>query len=78
MDLGNVRRRLAIDAPLAAESSLITASFVWVAIYSYLTDPRHTDGFCEYYARTTLPYLVLLLGIPAFFVACRWIGFRVR
>ena len=77
MDLGNVRRRLAIAAA-RGEAWLITASFVWVAIYSYLINPRHTAGFYALYAQTTLRYLALLLGIPAFFVACRWIGFRVR
>jgi len=77
MSLKKVRWGLAIAGLLAAEVPLIIAAFAWVAIYSYLVNPGHTAAFYENYAQQTTPYLALLLGIPAFFLACRWFGLRV-
>jgi hypothetical protein len=76
MKLNNVRWGLAITGLLAAEASLIAAAFAWVAIYSYLVNPGQTAAFYEQYAESTTPYLALLLGIPAFFITCRWIRSR--
>jgi hypothetical protein len=70
MKLNQVRWGLAIAGLLASEASLIAAAFAWVAIYSYFLNPGHTAGFYEQYAQATTPYLALLLGIPAFFIAC--------
>lgn len=76
LNLKDVRWGLAVVGLLAAEASLIAASFAWVAVYSHLVNPGHPLSFYQQYAQATGPYIALLLGIPALFVVCRWIGLR--
>lgn len=76
MPLNKVRWRLAVVAFLVAEASLIAAAYAWVAIYSYFIHPGRPISVYEQYAQTSSPYVALVLGIPVFFFACRWIAFR--
>jgi hypothetical protein len=76
MKLNTVHWGLAGAGLLAAEATLIAAAFAWVAIYSYAVNPGHPASFYEEYAQYASPYVALVLGVPAFFVTCRWIGLR--
>ncbi len=76
MKLNNVRWGWAFAGALAAEATLIAAAFGWVAIYSHLLHPGQTLTFYQEYAKGASPYVSLTLGIPVFFVICRWIGSR--
>lgn len=67
---------MAIVGFLAAEVAMIAAAFGWVAIYSYLINPGHSNDFYEDYAQRNIPYLALWVSLPVFFFLCRWIGLR--
>lgn len=66
----------AVIGALLAEVALIAAAFAWVAIYSYLLQPGQSSAVYQEYAQTASPYVSLLLGIPVFYLVCRWIGSR--
>lgn len=69
-----VRWILALSGALAAEVVLIAAAFAWVAIYSYVVHPGETAAFYQRYALKSGPWVSILMGIPVFSFACRWIA----
>jgi len=53
---------------------LTLSAFVWVAIYSYLINPGHDLAYYQNYAQFSSPIVSVVLGIPYWFFACRWVG----
>jgi hypothetical protein len=56
------------------EIALVLSAFAWVAIYSYLINPGHNSPYYQKYAEFASPIVSVVVGIPYFFVACRWVG----
>jgi hypothetical protein len=56
------------------EVALISSAVAWVAIYSYLISPGHDLPYYQKHAEFASPIVAVALGIPYFFLACRWIG----
>ena len=56
------------------EIALVLSAFAWVAIYSYLIDPGHDSPYYQKYAEFASPIVSVVVGIPYFFFACRWVG----
>ncbi len=74
MKLSDVRWGWAIGGALLCEVVLVALAFAWIAIYSYTIHPRETAEFYRQYAIAYCPWVSLLGGLPAFYLACRWIG----
>jgi len=56
------------------EIALIVSAFAWVAIYSYLISPGHDLPYYEKHAEFASPIVSVVVGIPYFFFASRWVG----
>ena len=54
--------------------ALVLSAFAWVAIYSYLIHPGEQAAYYENYAQFASPIVSVVLGIPYWFFACRWLG----
>ena len=76
MKLSQVRWGMALGGAVAAELVLVAGAFAWVAIYSHLLHPGEALAFYEQYALMAAPWVSVILGIPVFYLACRWIGSR--
>ena len=63
-----------IGTAVGLEVALVISAFAWVAIYSYLIHPGEEPAFYEDYARFASPVVSVVLGIPYWFFACRWVG----
>ena len=50
------------------------AAFVWVGIYSYLIHPGEDLSYYQNYAQFSSPIVSVVVGIPVWFFACRWVG----
>ena len=50
------------------------AAFVWVGIYAYLIHPGEDNSYYQNYAQFASPIVSVVVGIPVWFFACRWIG----
>ncbi|MCM3902630.1 MAG: hypothetical protein ND866_13065 [Pyrinomonadaceae bacterium] len=50
------------------------AAFVWVGIYSYLIHPGEDLSYYQNYAQFASPIVSVVVGIPVWFFACRWVG----
>lgn len=50
------------------------AAFVWVGIYSYLIHPGEELSYYQNYAQFASPIVSVVVGIPLWFLACRWVG----
>jgi hypothetical protein len=59
---------------LVAEIAQIAAAFGWVAIYSYVINPRQPVAAYEAYAQTSGPWVSIVAGAPIFYAASRWIA----
>jgi hypothetical protein len=56
------------------EVAVTLSAFVWVGIYSYLIHPGEQLTYYENYARFASPIVSVVVGIPVWFFACRWVG----
>ena len=56
------------------EIALVLSAFAWVAIYAYLINPGHDSPYYQKYAELASPIVSVVIGIPYFFFACRWVG----
>lgn len=56
------------------EVAVTLAAFVWVGIYSYLIHPGEELPYYQNYAQFTSPIVSVVVGIPFWFFACRWLG----
>ena len=59
---------------VALEIALVFSAFAWVAIYSYLINPGHDLPYYQQHAEFASPIVSVAVGIPYFFLACRWVG----
>ena len=50
------------------------AAFVWVGIYGYLIHPGEELSYYQNYAQFASPIVSVVVGIPVWFFACRWVG----
>ena len=56
------------------EIALVLSAVAWVAIYSYLINPGHDFPYYQKHAEFASPIVSVVVGIPYFFFACRWVG----
>jgi hypothetical protein len=56
------------------EVAVTLAAFVWVGIYSYLIHPGEELPYYQNYAQFAGPIVSVVVGIPFWFLACRWVG----
>jgi len=59
---------------VSAGIAQVAASFIWVAIYSYLINPGQPPASYEAYAQDSGPWVSVLAGAPIFYAASRWIA----
>lgn len=64
----------AVGTALVMEVALIASAIGWVAIYSYAINPGQEPGVYEMHAQFSSPIVSIVLGIPFWFLACRWVG----
>jgi hypothetical protein len=64
----------AFAGALIAEITQIAAAFGWVAIYSYLINPRQPMATYQAHAQASGPWVSILAGAPIFYAASRWIA----
>jgi len=70
----NVRWGWVAITAVVLEVTLVLSAFAWVAIYSYLIHPGEQAAYYENYAQFSSPIVSVVLGIPYWFFACRWVG----
>jgi hypothetical protein len=63
-----------IRTAIGLEVALVISAFAWVAIYSWLIHPGEARSYYENYAQLASPVISVVLGIPYWFFACRWVG----
>lgn len=63
-----------VGTAVGLEVAMVISAFAWVAIYSYLIHPGEEPAFYENYAQFASPVVSVVLGIPYWFFACRWVG----
>ena len=63
-----------VGTAIGLEVALVISAFAWVAIYSYLIHPGEAPSNYENYAQSASPVVSIVLGIPYWFFACRWVG----
>lgn len=63
-----------VGTAVGLEVLLVISAFAWVAIYSYLIHPGEEAAYYENYAQSASPFVSVVLGIPYWFIACRWVG----
>ena len=68
-------RCVAVTA-LVLEVAIVLSAFAWVALYSYLIHPGEQAAYYENYAQVASPIVSIVLGIPYWFFACRWVGLK--
>ena len=56
------------------EVAVTLSAFVWVGIYSYLIHPGEDFSYYQNHAQFASPIVSVAVGIPYFFLACRWLG----
>jgi len=76
MKARDIRWGAALGGALGSEVVMIVAAFAWVAIYSYLIHPGESAAFYQTYAIRASPWVAVVVGVPVFYLACRWIGAR--
>jgi hypothetical protein len=63
-----------IGTAIGLEVAMVISAFAWVAIYSYVIHPGEELAYYENYAQFASPFVSVVLGIPFWFFACRWVG----
>ena len=71
---GRIRWGWVIGTAIGLEVALVISAFAWVAIYSYLIHPGETQSYYENYAQSASAWVSIVVGIPYWFFACRWVG----
>ena len=56
------------------EVAVTLSAFVWVGIYSYLIHPGEELSYYQNHAQFASPIVSVVVGIPVWFFACRWVG----
>ena len=56
------------------EVAVTLSAFVWVGIYRYLIHPGEDLPYYQNYAQFASPIVSVVVGIPVWFFACRWVG----
>jgi hypothetical protein len=64
----------AVGGALLGEIAQVAASFVWVAIYSYIIEPGKPVSEYQRYAQVSGPWVSILAGAPIFFAVSVWIA----
>jgi hypothetical protein len=69
-----IRWGWAIGTAVGLDIVLVISAFAWVAIYSYLIHPGEGAAYYQDYAKLASPFVSVVLGMPYWFLACRWVG----
>ena len=70
----NIRFASVLAAALLAEVLLVASAFAWVAFYSHVLNTGHDVAFYRAYAQVSSPFVSLTLGLPVFYIVCRFIA----
>jgi hypothetical protein len=52
----------------------VAVSILYVAVYSYLINPRHDEQYYQEYAQIAAPYSSIIAGMPLMFLICWLVG----
>lgn len=63
-----------VGTAVGLEVAITASAVAWIVIYSYLIHPGEAESYYQNYARSASPVVSILLGIPYWFFACRWVG----
>ena len=63
-----------VATAIGIEVALIISAFAWVAIYSLLIHPGEDNAYYQNYAQSASAIVSIVVGIPYWFFACRWVG----
>jgi hypothetical protein len=63
-----------VGTAVGLEVALIVLAVAWVAIYSYLIHPGEEPAYYQNYAQKSSPVVAVVLGMPLWYFACRWVG----
>ncbi|HSO74961.1 MAG TPA: hypothetical protein VLU47_08985, partial [Blastocatellia bacterium] len=63
-----------VGTAIGLEVALIISAVAWVAIYSYLIHPGEEPAYYHDYAQYSSPVVSVVLGMPLWYFACRWVG----
>jgi hypothetical protein len=74
MRIPNIRFASVLAAALLAEAILVASAFAWVAFYSHVLNTGHDVSFYRGYAQVSSPFVSLALGLPVFYIVCRFIA----
>lgn len=64
----------AVSGALIAQIAQIAATFIWVAVYSYVINPGQPFETYRAHAQASGPWVSVLAGAPIFYAASRWIA----
>lgn len=62
----------AIAATIAAEVILVAATVLWVAVYSYVINPRQPVAVYHQHAQAAGPWVSIVAGVVVFSAIGRW------
>jgi hypothetical protein len=63
-----------IGAAILVLALNVGASILYVAIYSYLINPKHDRQYYQQYAEIAAPYSSIVAGMPLMFLICWLVG----
>ena len=63
-----------VGTAVGLDVALVISAFAWVAIYSYLIHRGEEAAYYQDYAQVASPVVSVVLGMPYWFFACRWVG----
>lgn len=63
-----------VGTAVGLEVAMVISAFAWVAFYSYLIHPGEEAVYYQDYAQLASPVVSVVLGMPYWFFACRWVG----
>jgi hypothetical protein len=70
----HIRWGWAAITAVGLEVAVTLSAFVWVGIYSYLIHPGEELPYYQNHAQFASPIVSVVVGIPVWFFACRWVG----
>jgi hypothetical protein len=63
-----------VATAVGLEVAATISAVAWVVIYSYLIHPGEEVAYYEKHAQFASPIVSVVVGIPYWFFACRWVG----
>ncbi len=74
MTIRDINTLRAVSGAVLAEVAQIAATFLWVAIYSYVINPDQPMSVYEEHAQRSGPWVSIIAGFVIFYAVSRWIA----